>query len=127
MTKKMTRKQLSYYPPGPCVGCVEEFLDPNPHFDDPICVVCKIKGTDGWTCRGGNWLCTKCSQIPFAVFHNNGTVGVTCIGGPADGRNLILNNRSIINSGLRIPIQDNPYHIKYKFDWDLGFFVLEEK
>ena len=126
MAKKMTDKQLSRFPPGPCVDCAEKFFDPNPCFADPICIVCKIQGTDEWTCRGGNWLCRKCSEIPFAVFHNNGTVGATCVGGPIDGERRVVKLDQIF-AGYYITVQNHLYRTLYEFDWNLGFFVLEEK
>lgn len=33
-----------------------------------ICSVCSIDESLGWTHRAGYWLCSKCSQIPVAVF-----------------------------------------------------------
>ncbi len=96
-----------------------------------LCTVCGTNVSNGWTCRGNNWLCEKCTQIPVAIFYNNGNVAVAIVGGPANKQRLTV-TRHILSTGYIVAVQDHPYsseyhYVNYKFDWNLGFFILEKE
>lgn len=94
------------------------------------CIICSTDESSGWTHRAGYWLCSKCSQIPVAIFYDDGSVGVTIVGGSSDGENIVVPGH-IIDYGYRVAVQDYPsspkfHYVDYKFDWDLQFFVLRK-
>ena len=91
------------------------------------CVVCKTKESDTWTCRGDNWLCIKCSEIPTAVFSEHRcNVAVTFAGGPKDGEWVSVHKDRLF-TGYLVHVRDYPHFIKYKFDWNLGFFIIDKE
>lgn len=93
------------------------------------CAVCKTKVSPEWTCRGGRWLCVECTRIPLAVFYQlSNSVGTNFVGGPMNGEKMVV-PYDFLFTEYRIPVFGPyicSYYVEYKFDWNLGFFVLSE-